>query len=620
MSAAWKCRLILIACIGLGAAVFWTGIGWGLPSRSIDKYLFGGRQPWTGEEILKLAGTAREDGRRGADVDVNPLGKSGQQIPLNTTDAQRAAILIRYRLYTYQPDEMITMMSLASMHPGRGDLDPKLYQYGGLWVYPVGVLLRLASLTGAIHLTTDLAWYLDHPEDFGRFYVVARLYVVAWGLVGVWAAFALVRRLTSGSCAAAAAAAGCYIFMPVVVNMAHEAKPHLPAAVIMLLAVLAAVRYVETGRARWWLLTSVLCGAAFGMVLSAWPVFVILPVMVLLRVQSWPARIGRSLAGGLIGGAVYLLTNPYVAINWFTNRDVLRSNFGNSLAMYEVGRWREGLANAAMLVGEGTSVVLAVFGLVAVMTFAVRAARTRLSLAPRGPQTPDTVASPPACGTGVSPVECGTGVSPVQCAPSSTGLLLAAPALLILVQFIALAAGKPGEYGRFAVLPDIGLAIAAIALVWRTMPAKSGRAVGGAVLVLMTALSGGLYLYGFQSDSRPVTSRLFAAERLQMLQSRGGSSLGVFAEPAPYALPPVDLFAWRIHLLPNHRTETWAERPQVVIRPPGLLADRDVGPLTGFQAWTAGSLPADPTPISWANKRFEFYISSQTQPATQDAQ
>ena len=53
--------------------------------------------------------------------------------------------------------------------------------------------------------------------------------------------------------------------MPVVVNAAHEAKPHLPGAVLMLLAVLSATNYVRTGRRRYWLGAGALCGAAFGM-------------------------------------------------------------------------------------------------------------------------------------------------------------------------------------------------------------------------------------------------------------------------------------------------------------------------------------------------------------------
>ena len=40
-------------------------------------------------------------------------------------------------------------------------------------------------------------YYLDHPEEFGRFYRVARIYSGLWGLVGAWAVFTLVRNVES---------------------------------------------------------------------------------------------------------------------------------------------------------------------------------------------------------------------------------------------------------------------------------------------------------------------------------------------------------------------------------------------------------------------------------------
>ena len=81
--------------------------------------------------------------------------------------------------------------------------------------------------------------------------------------------------------------------MPVVVNMAHEAKPHLAGLSLMLLAILAACRYVETGKTRWWAVAGALCGAAFGMVISSLIIFIILPVMTLLRPMRWVERISR---------------------------------------------------------------------------------------------------------------------------------------------------------------------------------------------------------------------------------------------------------------------------------------------------------------------------------------
>src|SRR5687767_191076 len=129
-----------LPALGLVAALVWflVGIDWGLPSRRADAFLFGDRQPWSGKEILALAGGAGVDPNRGADVDVNPITSRDRPVVLNETDAQRAEIVRRYRLYSYQPDEMITFNALRQMNPGARQFDPKLYQYGGLWVYPVG--------------------------------------------------------------------------------------------------------------------------------------------------------------------------------------------------------------------------------------------------------------------------------------------------------------------------------------------------------------------------------------------------------------------------------------------------------------------------------------------------
>src|SRR6266550_6240697 len=153
--------VLIIAC-----ATFLPGINWGLPSRATDPYLFGTHEIWSGAKIIELAPA---ESALGADVDANPIANRTQPILLNATDPQRAEILRRYRLFSCQPDEMITFKSLSRIREFHGD--PRLYQYGGLWIYPVGVLVKVA-----LSPKSDQAYYLDHPEFFGRFYIVARLY------------------------------------------------------------------------------------------------------------------------------------------------------------------------------------------------------------------------------------------------------------------------------------------------------------------------------------------------------------------------------------------------------------------------------------------------------------
>ncbi|MHC4671534.1 MAG: ArnT family glycosyltransferase [Planctomycetota bacterium] len=581
MDAKWKAQLILISLLVVASMIFCAGITWGLPSRDIDKYLFGNEPVWSGQKIQELAGDWSYDPDRGADVDIDPLKDRNQIICLNQTDQQRAEIIRRYRLYSYQPDEMITFRSLASMKPSEGDFDPRLYQYGGLWIYPVGILLKLASACGAIILKSDVAHYLDNPEQFGRFYVVARLYVVAWALLGVWAVFAIVRRLTDGCLVPATFASLCYMVMPVVINMAHEAKPHLPGAVLMLLAVMSAIRYVDKGKRKWWIITACLCGAALGMVLSSLPIFVILPVMVFLRKQSWRDRVTIIIVGILIGVGVYLITNPYIAINVFINREVLQSNLSNSMAMYEISRLSEGLLNAAGLVAEGTSTLLAIAGAVGAICLSIRALKNRVA---------------------------------------ASGWLLAAPAILILLQFIALAAGKPGEYGRFAILPDIALGIAAVVAIYTLVQRAYVKRLLLGALVLFTALSGSGYVSGFILDSSPNSSRIQTARKLEQFQETAADSIGILCEPAPYVLPPVDLFHWRLLLLPSNIITGKDEHPDLLIHTLGL-PDYPMGfaPSQHYKSLPQVLIFYEQI-ISWANKVFHVQKKKELSiPGTQRA-
>ncbi|MBV8781435.1 MAG: glycosyltransferase family 39 protein, partial [Phycisphaerae bacterium] len=254
---------LLAAAIG----VFSTGLTWGLPSRTADVYLFGQRRPWSGAELMKLAPNWDTDASRGADVAAHPPLDRSDTITVNADDAQRAAIVRRFRLYSDQPDEMITLRALAQIKPGQHQFDPQLYQYGGLWIYPIGTLIKIASMVKLAIVTPDVTFYLDHPEAFARFYIIMRLYSLIWGLISVIVIYLLTDRLTD-SIIAAVTAGLAFIFCPTVINAAHEAKPHLAGAALGLVTLFAACRAIRSGRLTWAIWAGVASGAATSMILS----------------------------------------------------------------------------------------------------------------------------------------------------------------------------------------------------------------------------------------------------------------------------------------------------------------------------------------------------------------
>ena len=549
--------LILAGIFLLAATTFFTGINWGLPSRESDPILFGSKTPWTGQQIMDLAGAWDTTGNRGADIAMHPLDSSerNQPILLNDTDAKRAEIVRRYRLYSNQPDEMITFRSLSRMKPGELDLDPRMYQYGGLWIYPIGLILKIASIAGLVTLRPDLAFYLDHPEAFARFYLVARLYAAVWGMVGVAAVYALGREWT-GEFLVGATAAGLYAAMPVAIDLAHEAKPHLPGAVLVMIAIWAAMRYARTGLTRWWMIAGASAGAAMGMVLTGYVAFAVLPVMALLRPMSWKNRCGITAGATLIAIAIFTISNPYLPYNLLLHRQVLHSNVGNYGTFYQPRFTISGIVLAARLLIAGTSPVVATLGALCLIA--------------------------------------SIGFLPVR------GWLLAVPAIIVLIQFVLLADGKSAEYARFALLPDIIAAVMTAALIARLKIKPRERVLAAAWFVGATLYFGLRYDLNFIADGWPNSTRRLAAQSIDS-QQPGSSSIGVWAEPAPYCLPPIDLFHWRLFLLP--RGSMSGEPGQIVVRP---VDDLSAAPIVAESIRPQTEPSRAASPISWANKPFEI--------------
>lgn len=587
MSRNFRCRLALAACLLAAGFFFFNGIRWGLPSKNVDALLFGDQPVWSGQKILQLGGGWAPKPGSGAEIDPDPLVGRDKPLPLNQTDAQRAQILLRYRLYSYQPDEMLTFRALAGMNPARGKLDPRGYQYGGLWVYGVGGFLQIASALRLIYLTSDLTHYLDHPEDFAKFYVVARLYSVGWGLLGVWAAFTLVRRWVGGWRAPMTAGL-CYACLPAVVTMAHEAKPHLPGAVLTLLAILCADSYARRGGARRWMFAGAVCGAAVGMVPTALWSFALLPLMTLFRRLSWGRRVAVTVGAAGVGICVYAATNPYVVIHLIRGDSILAASAANTASFYGVHNLVQGATHTLDVIREGTSWVLALAAVAAaVIRFGIHASRYQKSRA-KGRR--------------------------IRLRPLPW--LLAAPVALTLGQLVFFGAGKGMEYGRFALLPDIAVVVAAVVGLarWARTAADSRFTLLYLTLWLSAASAGAKYLQNFIRDAADSPPRILEARRLAQLAGKHPLRVALTAEPAPYSLPPVNLFDWPLVLLPRGATEFDADvlicavddpadpprRPGIFVLPPAYSA-----PLT---------------PISWAAKPFLIELRKGAEPTTATAQ
>jgi len=301
---------------------------------------------------------------------------------------------------------------------------------------------------------------------------------------------------------------------------------------------------------KWYWLICATCGAAVGMVLSSWPICVLIPLVALFQYrksriddggtkarrhegtkQEWQNAARKSIIGGLIAIGVYFATNPYVLINSFSNREVLRSNFGNSLAMYEIDRIGEGFDRVLKLTIEGATLPVMLGGLIAII----------VGLATR-----------------IRRVE--------------SFWLLLVPAALFFTQFVLIGAGKPPEYGRFGIFPNTLLAIGVATLVTGSWLKRVWglRMLLPLALLILTAYFGLMYLRDFRRDSSDHGTRLVMAREIQDGQYGPTRELGfaLLAEPAPYSCPPLPFNSKNVWLLPD-LTSTFPNlrKPILFIRP-----------------------------------------------------
>ncbi|MBI4863042.1 MAG: hypothetical protein HY815_22675, partial [Candidatus Riflebacteria bacterium] len=174
----------VVAAVLVGAA---PGLFWGLPSTARLESLLPSGVARVKERLAAL--TAEDEARKVRTSLIVPVrGQTGGPGCL----AEHPDILAgfrRYVIYSSDWDENTVVRALAYMRPGRLQLDPRTYMYGGLFIYPIGGLIAVAGKIGAVRLRPGLESYLEGPGDFGSLYVIGRLFVLLLclaGLVSVW--------------------------------------------------------------------------------------------------------------------------------------------------------------------------------------------------------------------------------------------------------------------------------------------------------------------------------------------------------------------------------------------------------------------------------------------------
>ena len=229
---------------------------------------------------------------------------------------------------------------------GGGSLRPYDFKYPTLWPYVLFVAFGLYFLVwSGLGLRRNVRQFAGlfawHP---GGFYLIARLLSAAASLGAPALLWRLEKRRHPERWPWAATILA---FCPVVVDLAHSAKPDCFMLLCATLGWVAAVAVLETGgrRAHW------VCGAAFGLAMStqytALPAALALPLASLLSPKR-PSK--RWLAeGALAAAAAFFAGSPYVLLDFHRFAASMR----DQAALSTLGPWDRGAMLRAVAINFG---------------------------------------------------------------------------------------------------------------------------------------------------------------------------------------------------------------------------------------------------------------------------
>jgi len=111
------------------------------------------------------------------------------------------------------------------MRPRNFDFNPRLFQYGGAYIYTMGAYFGSLHITGAIRLKNDIVYYLKNPDMMGRIFYFGRMLNIFLMLITIIFIFLASKELYDER----AGLAACLIFAisPAVLFQVHLLKPYV---------------------------------------------------------------------------------------------------------------------------------------------------------------------------------------------------------------------------------------------------------------------------------------------------------------------------------------------------------------------------------------------------------
>ncbi|HOJ30683.1 MAG TPA: glycosyltransferase family 39 protein [bacterium] len=367
-------KILSIAIIFLvGIFSHTKGINWGVSDNERISLVFGDHT--TLENLINPMLQTHQDIREmqiyyGAPYppDYNPDEKISVGIKGKKKSISREFInsMRSYLIRSYGADEQAVLASLSKINPSHLDFNPHFFEYGGIYLYPLGAFLKLCSMAGLINVNSNMSFYFKNPGEMGRIYTLSRIFGVL-SFIFATIIFYLLCLLISKNQNISLVMAILFSITPGFVMWSHYLKPYTGGLFWVICTLYGVFKFFEKKQLKWMVVSSICSGFALSSVLSYGYVFFTV-ILSIFFVANGVRGILKNVAIAFICFIFsYFLLNPYVLLsfNEFVNElSYIQSYWRNSVTLENLKYFltmslRYGLGTGVWLV----SVIFLIFSL-----------------------------------------------------------------------------------------------------------------------------------------------------------------------------------------------------------------------------------------------------------------
>lgn len=227
--------------------------------------------------------------------------------------------LARFLMVPYSADDAFVLKAVKNLNPYKYDFDPNYYVYGGGLIYASALALKVAETVGYIKLIPDISFYLKNPEMAGRLYLVLRLLVLIFSVIGVGIIYIYVAK-NHGQWPAIITTF-LVLVNPESIASSHAIEPHMYVLPFFALSLYYAYKYHKSeASSRDYILAAIFAGLSIGTQASS--MYIVVPIVITILLALYNSdklhrlRLVREfLIYFTLVVVTVILINPYYVLN-----------------------------------------------------------------------------------------------------------------------------------------------------------------------------------------------------------------------------------------------------------------------------------------------------------------